>query len=78
VDALADPLEQVLEEVIGEVDGVVAEYALAAHRYLGAAAAAAYLAQIDQPGTRIARIAVRPTWAGLLDFQTRLPAGFTQ
>jgi len=33
---------------------------------------------IDQPGTRMARIAVRPTWVGLLDFQRRLPAGFAQ
>src|SRR5438876_9362251 len=27
----------------------------------------------DQPGTRMARIDVRPVWVGLLDFQTRLP-----
>jgi hypothetical protein len=40
--------------------------------------AAPYLAHIDQPGTRMARIAVRPTWVGLLDFQTRVPAGFAQ
>jgi hypothetical protein len=26
-----------------------------------------------QPGVRMARIAVRPTWVGTLDFQTRLP-----
>jgi hypothetical protein len=63
---------------ISEVDGVVPEYALAARRYLGDPAATTYLAHIDQPGTRMARIAVRPTWVGLLDFQTRLPAGFAQ
>ena len=63
---------------ITEVDGVVPEYALAAHRYMGEAAATAYLAHIDQPGTRMARIAVRPTWVGLLDFQSRVPAGFAQ
>lgn len=60
---------------VTEVDGVVPEYALAARRYLGVEAAAAYLAQIDQPGTRMARIAVRPTWVGIVDFQTRLPSG---
>jgi hypothetical protein len=38
-------------------------------------AAATYLAQVDQPGTRMARVAVRPTWVGLIDFKTRLPAG---
>jgi hypothetical protein len=64
--------------VITEVDGVVPEYALAARRYLSEAAAADYLAQIDQPGTRMARIAVRPSWVGLLDFQTRVPVGFAQ
>jgi hypothetical protein len=59
---------------ITEVDGVVPEYARAAHRYLGSEQATAYLAQIDHPSTRMARIAVRPTWVGLLDFQTRLPS----
>jgi hypothetical protein len=58
---------------ITEVDGIVLEYALAAHRYMGDEQATAYLAQADKPGTRMARIAVRPTWAGLLDFETRLP-----
>jgi hypothetical protein len=58
---------------VTEVDGVVEEYALAARRYMGAEAAADYLAQIDQPGTRMARIGVRPAWVGVLDFETRLP-----
>ena|SRR6266508_3294960 len=58
-----------------EVDGVVPEYRLAARRYLGEEQAAAYLTQIDQPGTRMARIAVRPIWVGIVDFQTRLPSG---
>jgi hypothetical protein len=59
---------------ITELDGIVPEYALAAHRYLGDEQATAYLAQIDHPATRMARIAVRPTWVGVLDFQTRLPS----
>jgi hypothetical protein len=59
---------------ISEVAGVADEYAAAARRYLGAEAAAAILAGIDQPGTMQARIAVRPTWVGLLDFVTRLPS----
>jgi hypothetical protein len=60
---------------VTEVDGVPEEYALAARRYLGEEAAATYLAQVDRPGTRMARIAMRPTWVGVIDFQTRLPAG---
>ena len=59
---------------ITEVDGVAAEYAEAAHRFLGSEQATGYLAQIDQPGTRMARIAVRPAWVGLMDFETRLPS----
>ena len=60
---------------ITEVDGVVPEYALAARRYMGEEAAAPYLAQIDQPGTRMARIELRPSWVGIVDLQTRLPSG---
>ena len=59
---------------ITEVDGVVPEYAAAARRFLGAEEAGEYLAQIDQPGTRMARIAVRPSWVALMDFQTRMPS----
>jgi hypothetical protein len=40
----------------------------------GEEAAAGYLAQIDQPGTRMARVGVRPTWAGVIDFEIRLPS----
>jgi hypothetical protein len=58
---------------VTEVDGVPEEYALAARRYMGEGAAAEYLAWLDQPGTRMARIAVRPSWVGVIDFQTRLP-----
>jgi hypothetical protein len=59
---------------ISEVDGILPEYALAAHRYLGEEEATGYLTQIDHPSTRMARIAVRPTWVGVLDFQTRMPS----
>ena len=59
---------------ITEVDGVAAEYAEAARRFLGTEQAAEYLAQIDQPGTRMARIAVRPAWVALMDFATRMPS----
>jgi hypothetical protein len=59
---------------ITEVDGIPAEYAEAARRFLGGEQAAGYLAQIDQPGTRMARIAVRPAWVALMDFQSRLPS----
>jgi hypothetical protein len=59
---------------VTEVDGIPTEYAQAAHRYLGSEQATGYLDQIDQPGTRMARIAVRPAWVGVLDFQSRMPS----
>lgn len=62
------------EAVVTEDDGVVPEYALAARRYIGEEEGAAYLAQIDDPVTRMARIAVRPAWVGVVDFESRLPS----
>jgi hypothetical protein len=58
---------------IDEIQGLAPEYVSAAHRYLGDGAAA-MLADMDRPGTVQARIAVRPTWVGLLDFAERLPS----
>jgi Pyridoxamine 5'-phosphate oxidase len=58
---------------VTDVDGIVPEYALAAHRYLGDEGATAFLAQLDHPDTRMHRIALRPSWVGVLDFKTRLP-----
>ncbi len=62
------------EATVTEVDGIAEEYAAAARRYLGDEAAAGMLASVDRPGTRQARIAVRPAWVGLLDFVGRLPS----
>jgi hypothetical protein len=59
--------------VIVDVNGLVPEYVLAQRRYWGAAHAEAYLSQLDPESTKMARIAVRPTWVGVLDFQTRFP-----
>jgi hypothetical protein len=53
---------------VTEVDGIDPDYARSARQYLGEEAAGQYLAMADQPGTRMARIAVRPAWVGLLDF----------
>ena len=59
---------------ISEVEGIPPEYGSAARRYLGEEEAQAYLAQIDQPGTRMARIDLRPAWVGVHDFRSRLPS----
>lgn len=62
---------------VTDVDGIVPEYAQAQRRYAGEDQGAANIAAVDQPGTKMVRIAVRPTWVGLLDFVTRFPGGTT-
>lgn len=59
--------------VVTEQFGVVEEYAQAAWRYSGDEASDGYLAMLDDPHTVMARIAIKPRWVGLLDFQTRMP-----
>ncbi|MFI0449431.1 hypothetical protein [Actinomadura sp. 6N118] len=61
---------------ITEIDGMVPEQAEAARRFLGDEGGAGYAAGAAHPETRMARIALRPAWVGLLDFQTRLPGVF--
>jgi len=76
IDTAGPPPEVLLirgQAVVTDVDGIVAEYALAHHRYYGPEQGARNVAQADHPGTRMARIAVRPAWAGVLDFATRFP-----
>lgn len=58
---------------ITEVDGMVPEQAQAARRFLGAEGGAAYVSGAAHPDTKMVRIALRPTWVGALDFQTRFP-----
>ncbi|TYC20786.1 pyridoxamine 5'-phosphate oxidase [Micromonospora sp. MP36] len=78
IDAASTPPEVLLirgRAEVTEVDGIVPEYILAHHRYAGPEQGAANIAAVDHPDTRMFRIAVRPTWVGVLDFQTRLPGG---
>lgn len=76
IDTETNPPEVLLirgRATVTEVEGVDPDYAISARQYLGEEEGSALVAQTDQPGTRMARIAVRPEWVGLLDFQTRLP-----
>ncbi|HEV8175935.1 MAG TPA: pyridoxamine 5'-phosphate oxidase family protein [Actinoplanes sp.] len=63
---------------VTDVDGIVAEYAAAHLRYYGPEQGAANVAEVDRPGVRMARIALRPNWVGVLDFQTRFPGAGPQ
>jgi hypothetical protein len=73
-DAVPDVLLIRGRAVVTEVDGLAAEHVAAARRYLGEEAAASFVASAQQPSTRTARIGVRPSWAGVIDFETRLPS----
>ncbi|GAA2369206.1 pyridoxamine 5'-phosphate oxidase family protein [Dactylosporangium salmoneum] len=57
-----------------DVDGIVPEYRLAHARYYGPEQGAANVAAVERPGTTMVRIALRPSWVGVLDFEQRLPS----
>lgn len=80
IDVAATPPRALLvrgRAQVSEVDGIVPEYALAMRRYGGDEQGAAQVAAVDRPGVRMARIAVRPAWVGVLDFETRFPGDST-
>jgi hypothetical protein len=59
-------------ELLGDV---VPEYELSATRYFGPEQGSARVA--TPRGKPMARIAITPNWAGVLDFQTQLPSALT-
>lgn len=56
------------------VPGIAPEYASAAKRYLGQEGGEGWLQQLQSLTSDMARIAVKPDWVGILDFETRLPS----
>jgi hypothetical protein len=56
-------------------DDVVPEYAGAAVRYFGAEQGKVWLSRLR--GMPMARVAVSPTWAAVLDFETRFPSALS-
>jgi hypothetical protein len=61
------------DAVVTDVDGIADEYELTMRRGMPAAAADAYFDRLRADGATMHRIAVRPTWVGVLDFETRFP-----
>jgi Pyridoxamine 5'-phosphate oxidase len=57
---------------VAMLEDVVPEYALAAARYFGPEQGEAWVSTLR--GKPMARIAITPTWIGILDFQTRFPS----
>lgn len=60
-----------------EVEGVVKEHRLAHRRYYGREQGDKNVAEVDRPGLKMVRIAVRPSWVGVIDFVTRFMGGAT-
>jgi hypothetical protein len=56
------------------VEGVVPEYAAAASRYFGEEQGAGWVQQVGSLFSHMTRIAVRPDWVGILDFEQRFPS----
>jgi hypothetical protein len=56
------------------MDGVVPEYAAAARRYMGEEQGRAWVAQAGKMFPKMVRIAIKPEWVGVLDFQERFPS----
>jgi hypothetical protein len=56
------------------VAGVVPEYSAAAERYFGAEQGRAWVEQVRGLFSHMARIAIRPEWVGILDFEQRFPS----
>lgn len=61
---------------VGDAGGVPIEYRQMQERYYGPDQAAAAVSQLEQSGTRMVRLALRPDWVGVLDFRTRFPGAF--
>ena len=59
------------------VPGVVPEYAMAAKRYFGEAQGQAWVDQVTGMVSEMGRIAIRPEWVAILDFETRFPSALT-
>jgi hypothetical protein len=78
----AEPPFRVLQirgrAMVDLVDGVSPELVAAAVRYSGPEAGQAWAEQVVRLSPQIVRIAVRPTWVDVLDFETRLPGGMVR
>jgi nitroimidazol reductase NimA-like FMN-containing flavoprotein (pyridoxamine 5'-phosphate oxidase superfamily) len=60
------------------VDGVAAECLPTFTRYMGPEQGRAWVEMMGRMTDRMARIVIRPTWVGVLDFETRFPSGMTR
>ncbi|MFN8444903.1 MAG: pyridoxamine 5'-phosphate oxidase family protein [Caldilineaceae bacterium] len=59
---------------VSTVNGVAREYATAARRYFGEEQGKAWVQQVGSLFPAMTRIALKPTWANILDFEQRFPS----
>jgi PPOX class probable F420-dependent enzyme len=78
----AEPPFRVLQirgtATVSLVDGVSPEMEAASIRYMGQEAGRAWVEQSGRLSPQTVRIAIRPTWVDVLDFETRLPGGMVR
>ena len=78
----AGPPPQVLQlRGVAEIDvvpGPVEEYELAHKRYYGDEQGARNAEQVRAAGVSMARIVLRPSWVGVIDFEERVPRAMTE
>jgi pyridoxamine 5'-phosphate oxidase-like protein len=56
------------------MDGIVPEYELMCIRTMGQEGANQWLQQMRGLFSKMTRVAIKPEWAGILDFETRFPS----
>jgi hypothetical protein len=59
---------------VDTVEGIAPEYAAMTMRVFGEEGGKAWLEQLRPICPRMSRIFIKPTWVGLLDFQSRFPS----
>jgi hypothetical protein len=55
-------------------DGIIPEYVAYCKRYFGEEGAESWLKQLEPVVPQMVRIAIKPQWVGIMDFQTRFPS----
>lgn len=55
-------------------DGIIPEYTAYCIRYMGQEGGEAWLQQVSFLMKTMVRVAIRPEWVGIIDFETRMPS----
>ncbi|MFL5761370.1 MAG: pyridoxamine 5'-phosphate oxidase family protein [Thermomicrobiales bacterium] len=81
IDDIEWPYKVLLLRGLAEVElinGVLPEYIESARKYFGKEQGDAWVSQVGQMVSQMARISVRPSWAAILDFENRFPSALAR